>query len=65
MTATQLPSLNAALNLLSTVFLIWGFIAIKRGNRELHKKVMFAALLSSAFFLTSYLIYHFQVGSVP
>ncbi|RMG42799.1 MAG: DUF420 domain-containing protein, partial [Methanobacteriota archaeon] len=29
-----------------------------------HKKCMIAALISSFLFLTSYLIYHYQVGSV-
>ncbi len=65
MSVTDLSSLNAILNGIATVFLVLGFIQIKKGNREKHKKFMIAALLTSALFLTSYLIYHYYVGSVP
>lgn len=65
MNVTDLPTLNAALNLLSTLFLLFGYVYIKRGIRETHKKFMLAALISSAVFLTTYLIYHAKVGSVP
>jgi uncharacterized membrane protein YozB (DUF420 family) len=65
MNLTDLPTLNAAFNLLSTIFLLFGYVYIKRGMRETHKKFMLAALISSAIFLTSYLIYHAKVGSVP
>jgi putative membrane protein len=60
-----LATVNAALNLTSAVLLLFGFIKIKRGNREMHKKFMLAAVVSSALFLISYLIYHANVGSVP
>jgi putative membrane protein len=63
MSSTFLPTLNAGLNLTSFILLISGFIAIKRGKEELHKRCMFAALTSSAVFLVSYLIYHYQFGS--
>ncbi len=59
------PAIHAAFNLISSVLLVLGFIAIKRGNKERHKKMMVAAVISSACFLTGYLIYHYQVGSVP
>jgi len=65
MTVDSLPTLNAILNAISTVFLVAGFIQIKKGNREAHKKLMITALTSSALFLISYLIYHSQVGSLP
>ncbi len=65
MTVQDLPMLNAALNLLSAVLLLFGYVNIRRGNRGVHKKFMLAALVSSACFLTSYLIYHNAVGSVP
>ena len=63
MTIQDLPTLNASLNSVSTVLLLLGYIAIKRGNRELHKKLMVSALVVSAAFLTSYLIYHYHVPS--
>jgi uncharacterized membrane protein YozB (DUF420 family) len=34
------------------------------GKREAHKKVMLAAFTVSAIFLLSYLVYHYNVGSV-
>lgn len=65
MTVNDLPSINASLNLLSAILLLRGYVAIKKGEREKHGKIMFAALLSSTAFLTCYLIYHYSVGSVP
>lgn len=60
-----LAHVNAALNLTASVFLLLGFIQIKRGNQTNHKKLMLSALASSALFLISYLFYHYNVGSVP
>jgi uncharacterized membrane protein YozB (DUF420 family) len=59
-----LPHLNALLNATSAVLLLSGFIGIRRGNVEAHKKCMLGAIGVSVAFLTSYLVYHFQVGSV-
>ena len=53
-----LPPLNAFLNALSALCLIAGYFAIRKKNRELHKKLMLSALGFSAAFLVSYLIYH-------
>jgi uncharacterized membrane protein YozB (DUF420 family) len=65
MTVTDLPALNATLNAISTVLLVTGYVFIRRGDRRKHKACMIAALVMSALFLTSYVIYHAQVGSVP
>lgn len=65
MSITDLPAANAFLNGLCTIFLVLGFIYIKRGDIKTHQKCMVTALILSALFLTSYLIYHSQVGSVP
>jgi len=62
---TDLPALNATLNASSTVLLITGYVFIRRGDKRRHKACMLAALFMSALFLTSYVIYHAQVGSVP
>lgn len=61
----QLPTLNAALNSLSAVFLFVGFLFIKARNRGAHRACMLAACACSVLFLASYLVYHYQVGSVP
>lgn len=64
MTAAQLPTLNAALNTLSAVFLCAGYFFIRSHNRDAHQRCMMAAIVCSTLFLVSYLTYHFQVGSV-
>lgn len=65
MTVTDLPALNASLNATSFVLLITGWFLIRSGRREAHKRCMIAALAVSTMFLTSYVIYHLNVGSVP
>ncbi len=64
MTVWQLPALNAALNSLSAIFLCAGYFFIRSGNRAAHRRCMLAAVACSSLFLTSYLVYHFQVGSI-
>jgi len=60
----DLPALNAILNTGATVFLVTGWFLIRAGRRDAHRRVMLGALACSALFLTSYLVYHFEVGSV-
>jgi uncharacterized membrane protein YozB (DUF420 family) len=62
---TQLPALNATLNAISATFLTVGYLFIRQRDMRRHRACMIAALVSSALFLTSYLIYHAEVGSVP
>lgn len=65
MEIADLPAVNAGLNGTAALFLISGYILIRRGRQQLHKRCMLAALLTSALFLVSYLIYHFNTGSRP
>ena len=65
MTLRDLPACNAALNATSALLLAAGYLAIRGGRREAHRRFMLAACSSSSLFLVSYLVYHFQVGSVP
>ena len=65
MEIADLPALNASLNALASVFLVTGYILIRRGHRDAHKRCMLMALTTSAVFLTSYVIYHANAGSVP
>lgn len=58
------PAVNAALNFTSAVLLLGGYLSIKRGLKERHRRFMLAAFSCSVLFLLSYLGYHFQVGSV-
>jgi uncharacterized membrane protein YozB (DUF420 family) len=64
MSASDLPGLNAVLNAAAAGFLLWGWVLVRRGEREKHRRAMLAALATSALFLASYLTYHAQVGSV-
>jgi uncharacterized membrane protein YozB (DUF420 family) len=64
MTVHDLPALNASLNGTSAVLLAIGWACIRRGRVGAHRAFMIGALLASIAFLTSYLVYHAQVGSV-
>jgi putative membrane protein len=61
----SLPALNATLNATAAVLLVTGYVLIRNRRWIAHRNVMTAALVCSILFLTSYLIYHAQVGSVP
>ena len=65
MQVSDLPALNATLNGLAAIFLTVGYVQIRRGRRDLHKWCMLAALVTSALFLLSYVIYHLNIGSRP
>ena len=65
MALSDLPALNATLNGISAILLTAGYVLIRRGRPDLHKRFMLAALTTSAFFLISYVIYHLNTGSRP
>ena len=65
MTVSDLPALNASLNGTSAVLLCAGYFFIRRRRIAAHRACMLLALLTSALFLASYLVYHYHVGSVP
>ena len=62
---SSLPHLNAALNATATVLLVTGWLLIKRRRIQQHRAVMIAAVITSAAFLTSYVVYHANAGSKP
>ena len=62
MSISDLPALNASLNFVSTIFLSLGWFFIRRGKWRAHMVCMISALTSSTVFLTSYIIYHVNVG---
>jgi putative membrane protein len=53
-----LPGLNAALNATSATFLVLAYLAVRRRAFAVHARHMLRAVLSSALFLVSYLVYH-------
>lgn len=65
MSIRDLPTLNAILNFTAAVLLSFGWYFIRVRRTQAHKRCMIAALFVSAAFLTSYLIYHYNAGSVP
>ena len=60
----DLATVNAGLNATAAVLIGTGFYFIKQKNIQAHKACMLAAMVVSALFLTSYLVYHYNVGSV-
>jgi len=65
LTLSDLPALNATLNGLSAILLVIAFVFIKRKNIAAHRRTMIAAFVTSGLFLTSYVIYHANIGSKP
>lgn len=64
MSISDLPTLNAILNSISAILLTVGYVFIKQKNRNAHRVCMVSAFATSTLFLISYLVYHFNVGSV-
>ncbi|OVE82105.1 hypothetical protein BVY03_02320 [bacterium K02(2017)] len=57
------PPINASFNATAAVFLFFGYRAVKKGNTELHKKLMALALVASTAFFSCYLYYHINVAA--
>lgn len=62
---TILPLANAIFNSFTTVFLAAAYIAIRRKQRETHKRFILAAFATTALFLITYLVYHSLAPSTP
>lgn len=62
---TDLPAVNATLNAISAALLATGFVLIRQRRIDAHRRCMLAAFATSSLFLLSYLVYHYNVGSVP
>ena len=65
MAIEDLPGLNATLNAIAAALLVGGYIMIRRRRIAAHKRFMLSAFATSALFLASYLVYHYNVGSRP
>ncbi len=50
-----LPHSNAFFNGLSALLLLGGFVAIKKGRKQLHARFMVTALVTSSLFLAGYI----------
>ncbi|MFO0910526.1 MAG: DUF420 domain-containing protein [Isosphaeraceae bacterium] len=62
--AKSLPAVNAGLNASCALLLLLGWFCIRTGKTRAHMMAMIACVVVSALFLTCYLVYHYQVGSV-
>ena len=62
---SPLPAINAFLNGTSAILLTIGYFFIRRKRVTSHKICMVTAFGVSCLFLVSYLIHHYQVGSIP
>lgn len=60
---TFLPPVYATINGITAILLILSVIAIKKGNRNLHEKLNFFAILCSLAFLLMYIAYHMTSDS--
>ena len=64
MTVRDIPALNATLNGLATVLITAGFLLIKTGRKESHRKVMTSAMVVSAIFLVGYVTHKILIRGV-
>jgi putative membrane protein len=58
------PAWNASLNALAAVFLLTGYVFIRRKRIDVHRRFMIAACATSVLFLISYVTYHAMRGGV-
>ncbi len=59
----NLPTFNALINSITSLVLVSALYAIRKGNIQLHKKLMMSAFVLGAIFLVSYILYHLTVPS--
>lgn len=64
MTVQDIPAINATLNGIATVLISVGFILIKTGRQQAHRKVMMTAMAVSALFLVGYVTHKALIHGV-
>lgn len=63
MDLTVLPMMNAIFNTFTTIFLVGALYAIRRKDITNHRRFILAAFTSTAFFLVTYVLYHYLAES--
>lgn len=58
-----LPPIYATINGITAIVLIAGVLAIKKGNKQLHQRLMTSAIALSLVFLVMYVSYHMTTDS--
>lgn len=64
MTIRDIPALNASLNAVATVLITIGFLLIKFGRKDAHRKVMISAMIVSGVFLVGYVTHKILIRGV-
>jgi uncharacterized membrane protein YozB (DUF420 family) len=64
MTIRDIPALNASLNALATILITAGFLLVKFGKKDAHRKVMICAMVVSAIFLVGYVTHKILIRGV-
>jgi len=54
-----LPPFHSSLNAITAVILVFAYISIRKKNVLAHRRAIYAAMVCSALFLLSYVLYHF------
>jgi putative membrane protein len=62
---TFLPPIYASINALTALVLIAGVVAVKKGQRKTHERLMKLAISLSVVFLVMYVAYHMTSDSTP
>ena len=60
-----LPPIYASINGLTAIVLVVAVIAIKKGNRKTHERLMKVNIILSILFLMMYIAYHMTSDSTP
>lgn len=60
-----LPPIYASINGLTAVLLMTAYLAIKKGRRTVHERIMKSCIALSATFLVMYVLYHMTSDSTP
>ncbi len=58
-----LPPIYASINGITAILLLMGVMAIKNGNRKVHRRFMTSAIACSVVFLVMYVAYHMTADS--
>ncbi len=62
---TILPKMNAIFNSFTFLFLLGALLAILKKNITLHRRFIYAAFVTTFFFLITYVAHHFLAPSTP
>lgn len=54
--------INAVINSMVSILLVWALVAVKKKNYILHRNLMFGAIILSVLFLVSYIAHHLLAG---